>query len=161
MVVDTSALVAILLAEPESASFSIALKRDPVRLISVASVFEAGMVLQRRFGRPHLIEIDEAIARFPMEVSPVTLEQLHWARYAFETYGRGRHAARLNFGDCFSYALAKTTGRPILFKGDDFSQTESRSGPVLSAFTTKRKPKSRRFLKHIPLQSTPKNPPRP
>jgi len=85
------------------------------------------VVLLRRSAAIGVSELDALIAGIPMEPVATDLEQLTWARYAFQTYGRGRHPARLNFGDCFSYALAKATGEPLLFKGDDFSQTDVRS----------------------------------
>ena len=123
MVIDTSALLPILLREPEKPVFLRALEREPALLVSSASVLEAAVVLLQRFGQD-AGDLDELLSRFPVDIVTVDREQLRWARYAFETYGRGRHRARLNFGDCFSYALAKTTGQPILFKGDDFPQTD-------------------------------------
>jgi ribonuclease VapC len=71
--------------------------------------------------------LDELIAGIPIAIWPVSVEQLTWVRYALETYGRGRHPAKLNFGDCFTYALAKSTGEPLLFKGSDFSLTDLKS----------------------------------
>lgn len=68
--------------------------------------------------------MDALIERLPLEPVAIDLDQLRWARYAVQTYGRGRHPARLNFGDCFSYALSKASGEPLLFKGSDFSQTD-------------------------------------
>jgi ribonuclease VapC len=127
VVIDTSAILAILLQEPEAKTFAAEIERDPVRLISVASVFEASVVLLRRFGNPGLAELDPLIARLGVQIWPVAVDQLVWARYALETYGRGRHPAKLNFGDCFTYALAKSTGEPVLFKGSDFSLTDLKS----------------------------------
>jgi ribonuclease VapC len=122
MVVDTSAFLAILFREPEADLFTIAIRSATTRVISVASVLEAAIVVQRRFERCD--DIDPLIEELPLELIPVDFDQIRWARYAFETYGRGRHPARLNFGDCFSYALAKATGEPLLFKGNDFSHTD-------------------------------------
>jgi ribonuclease VapC len=127
VVIDTSAIVAILLQEPEARAFSEAIEQDPVRLISIASLFEASVVLYRRFGRVGLVELDPLIARLAVQVWPVSVDQLTWARHALETYGRARHPAKLNFGDCFTYALAKSTGEPLLFKGSDFSLTDLKS----------------------------------
>jgi len=92
--------------------------------MSTASVLESSIVLQRRRGELGAELVDLFLRDLPVEVRPVDLDQLRWARYAFQTYGRGRHPARLNFGDCFSYALAKASGEPLLFKGADFSHTD-------------------------------------
>ncbi len=129
MVIDTSAVLCLLFDEPEAKSFAAAIEQDSIRLISAASVLEATIAVHRRRGRPSGDDIDRLLARWPADIVPVQLNQLQWARYAFETYGRGRHPAKLNFGDCFSYALAKTAGQPILFKGDDFSQTDLEPAP--------------------------------
>lgn len=131
MIIDTSALIAIGLGEPETNSFERAIDTAASRLMSVASVIETAIVLQHRFGDVGAAKLDRLLARFPIEIMPVDTGQLAWARYALQTYGRGRHAAKLNFGDCFSYALAKSTGEPILFKGDDFSQTDLESASIL------------------------------
>ena len=92
-------------------------------------------MLENRFGEEGARELDLLIARLPIEIIPVDGDQLEWARYAYRTYGRGRHEAALNFGDCFSYALAKLTGEPLLYKGADFERTDlpsaSRSSPSI------------------------------
>ncbi len=124
MVIDTSAILAILFDEPKAEAFSIAVQQESVRLVSAATVLESALVLQKRSGDKAPQVLDRVIRELPVEIRGVDLEQLKWARYALETYGRGRHPARLNFGDCFSYALAKATGEPLLFKGDDFSRTD-------------------------------------
>jgi ribonuclease VapC len=124
MVIDTSALVAILANEEEAEQFENAIDRDAARLMSVASVLEAALVLESRYGDAGTRELDLMIQRLPIEIRPVDFDQLEWARFAFHTYGRGRHRAKLNFGDCFSYALSKTTGEPLLYKGADFAQTD-------------------------------------
>jgi len=124
MVIDTSALVAILTNEADAEQLERAVDGDATRLMSVASVLETAMVLESRFGEAGTRELDLLIQRLPIEIRPVDQDQLEWARFAFQTYGKGRHAAGLNFGDCFSYALAKTTGERLLFKGADFSQTD-------------------------------------
>jgi ribonuclease VapC len=127
MVIDTSAILAIVLREPEAEVFVEAIANAAVRVISVASVFEASIVLQRRLDRSRVTQLDELITSFPIAIWPVSVDQITWARHALETYGRGRHPAKLNFGDCFTYALAKSTGEPILFKGSDFSLTDLKS----------------------------------
>lgn len=127
MVIDTSAILAIILREPEAQIFEEKIAHATARIISVASVFEASVVLQGRLDRPRITQLDELIADTPIEIWAVSVEQLTWARYALETFGRGRHPAKLNFGDCFTYALAKSTGEPLLFKGSDFSLTDLKS----------------------------------
>ena len=124
MVIDTSALFAILANEVEAAEFERAIGQAPIRLMSAASVLEAAIAVERRFGETGISELDLLFRRVSIDVRPVDLDQLDWARFAFQTYGRGRHPAGLNFGDCFSYALAKSTGEPLLFKGNDFSKTD-------------------------------------
>jgi ribonuclease VapC len=124
MVIDTSALVAILIREPGAGQLQDAIDRDTTRLMSVASVLETSIVLQGRFGEAGTRELDLIVQRLPVELRPVDGDQLEWARFAFHTYGRGRHRAKLNFGDCFSYALAKVTGEPLLYTGSDFAQTD-------------------------------------
>src|SRR2546423_504130 len=123
MVIDTSALIAILTNEPDAEEFENAIDRDAIRLVSVASVLESSIILDSRFGRAGTRELDLLLQRVPIQARAVDCEQLEWARFAFETYGRGRHPAKLNFGDCFPYALSKVTGERLLYKGTDFAQT--------------------------------------
>jgi len=123
-VIDTSVVVAIVLGEPDADAFRAAMKRDRVWLISVASVLESAIVLQKRLGENGESTLDEFLRPLPIEIRPVDMAQLKWARTALKRFGRGRHPAKLNFGDCFAYALAKTTGEPLLFKGGDFSNTD-------------------------------------
>lgn len=132
MVIDTSALVAVLLGEPAADRYEDAIDRDPARLMSVASVLETAIVLENRYGEAGGRELDLLIHRLPIQVIGVDAEQLEWARIAFRKFGRGRHAASLNFGDCFPYALSKVTGEPLLYKGLDFSHTDVSSalGPT-------------------------------
>jgi ribonuclease VapC len=127
MVIDTSALIAVMTGEPDAERCESAMDRDARRLMSVASVLETAIVLEKRFGQEGPQELDALLLRLPIEAVSVDLDQLEWARYAHHTYGRGRHPAALNFGDCFSYALAKTAGEPLLYKGSDFSRTDVRS----------------------------------
>ena len=82
------------------------------------------MVIEGRSGDLAMFDLDDLVEKYEIELIPVTLEQAEAARIAWRRFGKGNHTARLNFGDCFSYALAKTTGEPLLFKGDDFSQTD-------------------------------------
>ncbi|MGD0013447.1 MAG: type II toxin-antitoxin system VapC family toxin [Bryobacteraceae bacterium] len=124
MVIDTSALVAILLDEPERRRFNQAIESSARRLISAATVLEAAMVLEGRFGAPGGRLLDRFLLRARFESIPVDAEQAGIARRAFRKYGKGRHRAGLNYGDCFSYALAKAAGEPLLYKGSDFAQTD-------------------------------------
>jgi ribonuclease VapC len=124
MVVDTSVIVAIALREPDAESLKGKIDLAEIRLVSVASVLEAAIVLRHRFGDDGTRRLDELLTRLTMDVVAVDAIQLRWARFAVETFGRGQHPAKLNFGDCFSYALAKSSGEPILYKGTDFSLTD-------------------------------------
>ncbi len=129
MVIDTSAVMAILLGEPEAAPFALAIEADPTRLISAATAFEAALVIETRKGPSGGREYDLLLHRAQIEVVPFTAEQFNSARDAWRRFGKGRHAAGLNLGDCFSYALAATSGEPLLFKGDDFGLTDIRTVP--------------------------------
>ena len=124
MIIDTSAVVAILKDEAERPQFNMAIENADSCLISVATFVEASLVIEVRWGYDGLRDFDLFITRAAIELLPLDVQQAHAARHAFHKYGRGRHAANLNFGDCFSYALAKTLGLPLLFKGNDFSQTD-------------------------------------
>jgi ribonuclease VapC len=124
MVIDTSTIVAIALNESDSAELELRIANDPVRLISAATVLEATIVLETRLGDAGGREFDLWLLKVGAEVVPVDAEQTDAARRAWRRYGKGRHAAGLNYGDCFSYALALTRGEPLLFKGDDFAKTD-------------------------------------
>lgn len=124
MVIDTSAIIAILTGEPEQQAFNEALERAGSCVMSAASFVEASLVIESSRGYDGLRDLDLFLASAAIEVVPVDLEQAYMAREAFRRYGKGRHSAALNYGDCFSYALAKTTGLPLLFKGKDFSATD-------------------------------------
>ena len=127
MVVDTSAVLAILLGEPDSEQFLNALvDADRVRT-SAATAVEIGIVAIMRAGVQAEIKVDQLFARCGIEIVPVSQDQANLARSAFRTFGKGRHPARLNFGDCFSYALSKTVNEPLLYKGEDFRKTDLRS----------------------------------
>jgi ribonuclease VapC len=124
MVIDTSAVVAILFGEPEAEAFAQTIEQDPVRLMSAASVLEAAIVVESELGDPGARELDLLLYKAGITVVPFSPEHLAAARHAFRVFGKGRHAAALNFGDCFSYALSKSTGEPLLFKGADFPHTD-------------------------------------
>ncbi len=124
MVLDTSALVALLLDEPEAEACRGTLEEDESRLVSAATLLEASIVIEARKGEAGGRELDLLMHRADMTVVAVDAEQVAEARRAYRRFGRGRHAAALNFGDLFSYALARVTGEPLLFKGEDFARTD-------------------------------------
>lgn len=127
MIVDSSALVAILKREPEGAAFSALLESTATVRISAATYFETSIVIDglRNPAVSHLL--DDLIERAEMVIEPVTAEQARTARQAYRDYGRGSgHAANLNFGDCFTYALAREKREPVLWKGEDFGHTDLR-----------------------------------
>ena len=124
MVIDSSALVAILLGEPEAEPFALAIAGDPKRLISTFTALETAIVIEAKKGESGGRELDLLLHQARIEMVPMTAEQFEIARSAWGRYGKGRHPAGLNIGDCCSYALAKCAGEPLLFKGDDFSQSD-------------------------------------
>ena len=124
MVIDTSALLAIALLEPEVSSLLDMLDAADRRLISAASVVEAGMVAESRAGVLGGDRLDKIIVELGLEIEPVTASQARIARSAYRSLGKGNHPAGLNFGDCFAYALAKAAAMPLLFRGDDFAKTD-------------------------------------
>ena len=124
MVIDTSALIAIFLAEAERRQFLDRIVEAATRLISAANALETGIVLEARRGEAAGREFDLFLVRANLQVVPVDSEQVEIARSAWRKYGKGRHPAGLNFGDCFAYALAKSSGEPLLAKGTDFSTTD-------------------------------------
>jgi ribonuclease VapC len=123
MILDTSALVAILFEEPEADRFIHAILRAEVRRISAATFVELFAVVQRQAKPEAERRCDAFLRRAEIVVEPVTVEQAYLAREAFHDFGKGRHPAGLNFGDCFAWALARATGEPLLFKGSAFSRT--------------------------------------
>lgn len=127
MVIDTSALMAILCNEADATHFEAALESDATRLISAATLLETSIVIEARFGEAGGRELDLLIHKAQIEVEPFDQEQTEIAREAYRTYGKGRHPAALNFGDCFAYALSVVRGEPLLYKGDDFSKTDIKS----------------------------------
>ena len=124
MVLDSSAVIAILLAEPDASHFAGAVETAGTRLISSATWVELGLVLLARKGEPGFVDLERFVQDAQIELVPVDEAQARLAVGAFRDFGKGRHPAALNFGDCFSYALSKSTGEPLLFKGRDFAQTD-------------------------------------
>lgn len=124
MVLDTSALLAVLLRESGAEQLVAAIEADPVRLVSAATVVETGMVLLGRFGEAGDLQLDRLLRGLQAEVVPVSELQAGLAREAALRFGKGRHRAGLNFGDCFAYALAAERGEPLLFVGEDFTRTD-------------------------------------
>ena len=124
MIVDTSAVLAIVQGEPGFEVFASAISASETPRISAASFLEASIVAEIRAGDRGLRQFDHFMRESGLAVEPVTHEHALIAREGFSNYGKGRHPAGLNFGDCFAYALAKSTGEPLLFKGEDFRQTD-------------------------------------
>jgi|SRR4051812_45717782 len=123
MVIDASALVAILKGEPERAGFLLAVARASVKRISPVNWFEAAIVADRG-GPLASAALEDIIKRAHIEITPVEIVHMMLARDAWQKFGKGRHGAGLNLGDCFAYALAKHAHEPLLFKGDDFRKTD-------------------------------------
>ena len=124
MVIDTSALAAIFFGEPERQKFLSAITSAPTRMLSTATILETGIVLESRLGDAAGREFDLFVIRANLQIMPVDAEQAELARSAWRRFGKGRHPAALNYGDCFAYALAKWTGEPLLAKGTDFAATD-------------------------------------
>jgi len=124
MVIDTSALLAILQNEPERRAFNEAIEAADTRAVSVATFVEASIVIEARHGAEGVRDLDLFIERAGIELVEVSVAEGRAARRAYARYGKGHHAAGLNFGDCFAYALATERGEPLLFKGTDFSKTD-------------------------------------
>lgn len=132
MIVDTSAILAILFDEVDAPQYAHAIATTEVCRMSAANWFEAAINVDHR-GHPTAgRDLDTLIERARVAIEPVTWEQVRIARQAYVDYGKGRHPAGLNFGDVFAYALAKFTGEPLLFKGHDFPQTDIEAFPLLS-----------------------------
>lgn len=132
MIVDTSAIIAIATGEPEAEDFVRRISAASPRRLSSASYLESGIVLDGRRNPILTRDLDALLERCDITVEPVTVEQARIARQAYRDFGRGSgHPARLNFGDCFAYALAKDMDEELLFKGDDFIHTDVR--PVISS----------------------------
>lgn len=126
MVIDTSALMAILFDEDDAPFYERAIEEDPVRLLSAGSLLEAAIVVEARFGAAGGRELDLLLHAAAVDVVPVDREQAELGRRAWRRFGKGNHPAGLNYGDCFAYALAARSGEPLLAKGDDFPRTDLR-----------------------------------
>jgi len=124
MVIDTSAVMAILNLEPEAITFASAISDCATCLMSMGTALELSIVVEARKGDEGTRELEFFLHRAEIELVSFDKDQLKMARYAFKRYGKGRHRASLNFGDCFAYALSKTSGQALLFKGNDFSETD-------------------------------------
>ena len=124
MIVDTSAVLAVLFDEPDAERYVRALAGASRCRMSAVSFLEAAIVLESRAGAAAGPNLDLLLERAPIELEPVTLEHAQAARRAWRRFGRGNHRAALNFGDCFAYALAEATREPLLFKGQDFALTD-------------------------------------
>ena len=124
MVIDTSALIAILQNEPERRVFNEAIEAADTCVLSTASFLETSMVIESRYGPDGRRDLDLFISKAGIALASVDADQAYVARDAFLRYGKGRHPAGLNFGDCFAYALAKTLDESLLFKGHDFVLTD-------------------------------------
>jgi ribonuclease VapC len=130
MVIDTSAVLAILQNEPERRAFNEAIEAAETRSLSAASFVETSMIVESRYGSDGMRDLDLFIAKAQIELIAVDVEQAHLARQAFRQFGKGRHPAGLNFGDCFSYALACALSDPLLYKGADFGKCDIESHPA-------------------------------
>jgi len=124
VILDTSALIAVLFGEPEADAFTRLIHDADRCLISAGTFLELSIVIERQAGPEAARQCDMFFRRAGIIVEPFTVEQAHVARQAFHDFGKGRHRAGLNFGDCFAYALSKVTGEPLLFKGNDFKKTD-------------------------------------
>ena len=126
MVLDTSALLALLLDEPEAEACRLAVEEDETRLVSAATWLETAVVIEARKGDAGGRELDVLVHQAQIAIVPVEAEHVIEARRAYRRFGKGRHAAGLNFGDLFAYALARAVDQPLLFKGADFAKTDVR-----------------------------------
>jgi ribonuclease VapC len=124
MVIDTSALIALLLNEEDAGRLAQAIEDDSLRLLSAANLVETSIVIESRKGEAGGRELDLLLYRAAIEIVPVDHNQAEIARIAWRRFGKGRHPAGLNYGDCFAYALAKSRRQSLLFQGDDFSRTD-------------------------------------
>ena len=124
MVIDSSALAAILFGEPERRQFIESIEAAESKLLSVANWLEISIIIEARKGAEGSRDLEQFIERAGIEIAPVDLEQGKFARDAWLRFGKGRHRAALNYGDCFAYALARARARTLLFKGDDFVHTD-------------------------------------
>ena len=124
MIIDTSALLGIILKEPEARQLANTMQSAPVLRLSAASYVEAALYVDRHGDALQRASLDTFLREFDIQIEPITAEQALLARQGFNLFGKGKHKAALNFGDCFTYALAKAYREPLLFKGNDFSLTD-------------------------------------
>jgi ribonuclease VapC len=124
MILDSSPIVAILAREPDAELYIEAISRAPRCRMSAGNFIELSIVIESQFSMEVTRQCEALFRRIGVVIEPVTVEQAHLARQAFHDFGKGRHPAALNFGDCFAYALAKMSGEPLLFKGEDFRKTD-------------------------------------
>ena len=124
MVLDTSAVLAVLLGESDAADFAAAIQQASPRLMSAATLLETSIVIEARKGEEGARDLDLFIHKAGVEIVPVDVEQAEVARIAWRKFGKGRHPASLNYGDCFAYALARVSNSILLYKGEDFSRTD-------------------------------------
>ena len=124
MIIDTSAIVAILFNEDDAQVYAEAISLADCCRVSAATFVEAAIVVESQTKNNGSRQLDAFIRRAAISIEPVTEDQAHIARQAFTDFGKGRHPAELNYGDCFSYALSKATREPLLFKGKDFAKTD-------------------------------------
>lgn len=124
MIIDTSALIAILFDEPDAPRFAEAIVEAEARRVSAATFVETAIVVEAQTRGSGASQLDALLRTAAIEIEPVDEDQARLARQAFVDFGKGRHPAGLNLGDCFSYALAKASGEALLFKGDDFARTD-------------------------------------
>lgn len=124
MIIDTSAVLAVLLGEPDAGQYEETIARTLPRRMSAVGLLEAAIVLESRGGMAAADELELFLQTAEVELVAVTAEQAQAARRAWRRFGKGNHPAGLNFGDCFAYALAKTNNEPLLFKGEDFARTD-------------------------------------
>jgi ribonuclease VapC len=124
VIIDTSAIIAVLFNEHDAEFYARAIARSESRRISAATFVETSIVVETQTRTSGSRQLDAFLRQAHIVIEAVTEEHAHIARHAFTNYGKGRHPAGLNYGDCFSYALAKASGEPLLFKGKDFSKTD-------------------------------------
>jgi ribonuclease VapC len=124
MIIDTSAIIAVLFDENDAKVYAQAMTRADSCRVSAATFVEIAIVVEAQTKSNGSHQVDALFRRAGITIEPVTEEHAHIARQAFTDFGKGRHPAGLNYGDCFSYALAKATGEPLLFKGKDFAKTD-------------------------------------
>ena len=124
MVIDTSALLAILKVEPEAVALIDRLSQAGPRRLSTATLLETRLVIERQIGEAGQAELDHLLAAADITTVPLEEIHVHWALVGWRRFGKGQHRAALNFGDCFSYGLAMALEAPLLFKGDDFAATD-------------------------------------